>query len=123
MPKIAVATDPSDLISRLQRLIQTVEMDPASTAALAGALARFSSLEHRRSRRKALADAREQKDSIIARLAFLSELDEITDRETDSSIFEEIALLFDEIATAGAYGAIAIRSAGFLGVKPKRLSH
>ena len=123
MPKIAVAADPSDLILRLQRLIQTVEMDPASTAALEGALARFSSLEHRRNRRKALADACEQKDSIIARLAFLSELDEITDRETDSSIFEEIALLFDEIATAGAYGAIAIRSAGLLGAKPKRMPH
>jgi hypothetical protein len=41
---------------------------------LEGALDRFVTLEHRRQMRRALAEAREQRDLIIARLAFLDEV-------------------------------------------------
>ena len=106
----AQSTDAPDLITRLRRVLVAVDLNSPSENALEGALTRFASLEHRRYRRKALSDAREHKDWIIARLAFLSELDEISERETDNTVFEEMALLFDEIGAASSRAAVAVRS-------------
>ena len=100
----------NDLTSRMRRLLLAVNDGSGNSAALNGAIARFTSLESKRARRRALADAREQKDEIVARLAFLAELDEITERESDISVFGEIALLFDEISAAAAAAASAVRT-------------
>jgi hypothetical protein len=98
-----------DFISRLRRDLSAVEIDRASRTTLDGALSRFSALERRRRLRAALADARRQRDWIAAQLAFLAELDDITECESDNTVFEEMALLFAEIAAAARAAALAIR--------------
>jgi hypothetical protein len=64
--------------------------------------------------RRALAEARENKDQIIARLAFLAEIDELTEHEPDRTVFAEVAALFDEISVAAGEAAKAIRSVASL---------
>ncbi len=115
-------TQATDLVSRLQRVLLAVDLDCSCRTRLDGALNRFSSLEYRRQIRKALAAAREHKDQIIARLAFLAELDEITESESDQTVFEEMALLFDEISIAAAEAAVAIRDAPLKAGNPIELT-
>jgi hypothetical protein len=103
------ATDVGDLVSRLRRDLSAVEIDCASRTTLDSALTRFSAIEHRRRLSAAIEDARRQRDWIAAQLAFLAELDDITDRESDSSVFEEMALLFDDIVAAAGAAAHTIR--------------
>lgn len=102
--------DQLDLVSRLRRVLSIAAEESQRVSAIDGAMARFQSLELRRLKRKSLSSAREQKDAIIARLAFLAELDELTERETDVSVFEEVALIFDEIAVAALAASGAIRA-------------
>jgi benzoyl-CoA reductase/2-hydroxyglutaryl-CoA dehydratase subunit BcrC/BadD/HgdB len=104
-----IPADVGDLVSRLCRDLSTIEIDRASRTTLDSALSRFSALEHRRRLLTALADARRHRDWIAAQLAFLAELDDITERESDSTVFEEMALLFDEIVAAAGAAAVAIR--------------
>lgn len=59
--------------------------------------------------RRRLAAARDHKERIFALLAFLSELDTLTEAESDRSVFEELALLFIEIASSAEAGAAALR--------------
>ena len=105
----ALGTDASDLISRLRRDLSAVELDCDCRTVLDSALDRFSAFEERRRLRTGLQHARRQRDWIAAQLAFIAELDEITDHETDRTVFEEMALLFDEIGTAAGEAALAIR--------------
>lgn len=49
----------------------------------------------------------------------LAQLDEITDRESDQTVFEETALLFDEISASAANAAIVIRLAPLSGRRAK----
>lgn len=114
MPAPPRAAESTDLIWRLRRVLSAVDLDCQCRTSLEGVLNRFTSLEHRRLMRKALAETREHKDQIIARLAFLAELDEITERETDRTVFEEMAILFDEIGAAAQEAARSVRSIGSL---------
>jgi hypothetical protein len=98
-----------DYISRLRRDLSAIDIDRASRTTLDGALSRFSAREQQRRLNVALMDARRQRDWIAAQLAFLAELDDITERECDTTVFEEMAVLFDEIATAAGAAALAIR--------------
>jgi hypothetical protein len=107
----ALGTDASDLVSRLRRDLSAVELDCDCRTMLDSALDRFSAFEQRRRLRTALQNARRQRDWIAAQLYFLAELDDITEHETDHTVFEEMALLFDEIATAAGEAALAIREA------------
>jgi hypothetical protein len=102
-------TDVGDLVSRLRRDLSAVEIDCACRTTLDSALTRFSAAEPRRRLRAAIDDARRHRDWIAAQLAFLAELDDITDRESDSTVFEEMAMLFDEIVVAARAAAHAIR--------------
>jgi hypothetical protein len=99
---MSIPADAGDLVSRLRRDLSMVEIDCACRTTLDSALNRFSALEHRRRLLAALADARRHRDWIAAQLGFLAELDDITECESDSTVFEEMALLFDEIAAAAA---------------------
>jgi hypothetical protein len=98
-----------DYISRLRRHLSAIEIDHASRTTLDGALSRLSALERRRRLQAALSDARRHRDWIAAQLGFLAELDDITERETDTTVFEEMALLFDEIVATAAVAALGIR--------------
>ncbi|MDJ1158205.1 hypothetical protein QNA08_08160 [Chelatococcus sp. SYSU_G07232] len=101
--------DVATLITRLEGVLASVDLDCGCRDKLQGALARFSALEQRRSLRRGLHDARDQRDRIAAILGFLAELDQIAETEPDRSVFEEIALLFEEIAASATAGAAAIR--------------
>jgi hypothetical protein len=66
-------------------------------------------LERRRVVRRNLADARTQRDRIEAFLVFLTELDELESTEPDQSVYKEMSLLFDDIASAAKQGAELMR--------------
>lgn len=100
----------TDLVARLRRVILTTDLNCGCQDTLKRALDRFTALEDRRQMRGALAEAREQRDQIIAKLAFLTDLNEITEREPDRTVFEEMAILFDEICGAATEAALAIRA-------------
>ncbi|GAU82056.1 hypothetical protein [Bosea sp. BIWAKO-01] len=105
----APATPASELIGRLRRVLRPEELDCACRETLDGALARFDQLERRREWRRQFAAARDHKERITALLAFLSELDALSEAESDRSVFEELALLFIEIARSAEAGAAALR--------------
>jgi len=98
-----------DLIARLQIVLTRTDLDCSCREILSGALERFSDLEARRLSRRSLLCARDHKDRVAAILALLSELNQLTENETDRTVFEEMALLFDEIGHSAAVGAAALR--------------
>lgn len=104
-------SQPEDLFHRLRRVLSLLHLDCECRETLDGVLDRFSSLELRRQLKTALGHARGQRDWISAQLDFLADLDEITEQEADDSVFEEMAMLFDEIRVAATSAAKAIRQA------------
>lgn len=100
----------ANLIERLRHVLLFSELDCRCRDTLAVALDRFSKLERRRMSRRGIAQARDHKDRIAAILALLSELDQVTEGEQDRSVFEEMALLFTEIACSAQAGASALRA-------------
>ncbi|MCC6736229.1 MAG: hypothetical protein IT534_08885 [Bauldia sp.] len=115
MTTLVEVGDATDLVTRFEALMSTVHLDCACEVTFRGALKRFTSLEHRRLKRKTLADARGRKDDIIARLAFLTELESLTGGESDRSAFAEAASLFKEIAAAAHEAADLLRSRVLVG--------
>lgn len=103
------ATPASELIGRLRRVLRPEELDCACRETLDGAVERFGQLERRREARQRLSAARDHKERIAALLCFLSELDSLTEAESDRTVFEEMALLFVEIARSAEAGAMALR--------------
>jgi hypothetical protein len=115
MPVLAYSSpDADDLVSRLRRVLTTVDLNCRCRTRLEGALDRFTALEHRRQARSAISHVREQRDQIVARLAFLAEIDEVTEQEADVTVFDEVAAIFDEIAAAATDSAKSIRICSFL---------
>lgn len=105
----APTTPASELIGRLRRALRPEDLNCTCRESLDGALERFDQLERRRESRRKLAAARDQKERIAALLSFLTELDTLTEAETDRSVFEELSLLFVEIALSAEAGAAALR--------------
>lgn len=101
---------PSDLVSRLRRLLLVNRAGRCDVANRDQAIARFQSLELCRLKRRSLSNAFEYRDAIIARLAFLAELDELTESEIGTSVLEETALILNEIALAAMAAAGATRT-------------
>ncbi len=102
-------TELGDTVDRFRRVLTGVALDCKCRAALDGVLDRFSAFERRRLLRDGLRQARFQRDKIASQLRLLAELDEINEREADRSVFEELALLFDEIGVSAAKAARSIR--------------
>ncbi|MGB3448396.1 MAG: hypothetical protein WBA48_17035 [Xanthobacteraceae bacterium] len=100
----------ANLIERLRRTLLFSDLDCRCRDTLAAALDRFSALERRRLSRQGLSHARDHKDRIAAILILLSELDQMTEGEQDRSVFEEMALLFLEIASSAQAGAAVLRA-------------
>ncbi|KAF0228134.1 MAG: hypothetical protein FD175_2240 [Beijerinckiaceae bacterium] len=96
-------------IGRIRAIIRTVDLDCECRDKLDLALDRFELLERRRHLRTLIQDARHQAEQIASMLDLLRELDEIRADESDGSVFEELALLFDAIAVAAATGARDMR--------------
>jgi len=102
-------TPASELIVRLRRVLRPEGLDCACRETLDGALDRFDQLERRREARRRLTDARDHKIRIEALLSFLTDLDTLTEAETDRSVFEEMALLFVEITRSADAAVSALR--------------
>lgn len=100
----------ANLIERLRRTLLFSDLDCRCQDTLAAALDRFGTLERRRLSRQGLTYARDHKDRIAAILTLLSELDQMTEGEQDRSVFEEMALLFLEIASSAQAGAAVLRA-------------
>lgn len=110
MSALVDAPGTTDLIARLRRLLSSANLECTCRTTLGRALDRFTVLERRRQVRSALRDARARRDEIVAKLAFLTELNDITEHEPDQTAFDELAVLFDEICDAASAAAAAIRS-------------
>ncbi len=100
----------ANLIERLRRTLLFSDLDCRCRDTLAAALDRFGAMERRRLSRHGLTYARDHKDRIAAILTLLSELDQMTEGEQDRSVFEEMALLFLEIASSAQAGAAVLRA-------------
>ncbi len=98
----------SSVVVRLGTIIEGLELDCGCRERVREALSRFADLEARRHARRELAEARHQRERIAAILVFLEELDEIASDEADTGVFQEIALLFRDVAEAAASGAEAM---------------
>jgi len=105
----AATTSASQLIGRLRRVLRPEDLDCACRETLNGALARFDEQERRRETRRRLSTAREHKERIASILHFLSELDALTEAESDRTVFEEFALLFVEITRSADAAVSALR--------------
>ena len=105
----AATSSASQLIGRLRRVLRPEELDCDCREMLNGALARFDEQERRRETRRRLAAAREHKERIASILHFLSELDALTESESDRTVFEEFALLFVEITRSADAAVSALR--------------
>ena len=101
-------------LARVRAVLATVNIDCECRERLSQALERFEALEQRRALRELIHDARRQADRIAAMLDFLRELNDVHIEEEDGSVFEELALLFDEIVAAGMEGAADMRRFGAL---------
>lgn len=98
------------VVNRIRAVISGLDLDCHCRERLDAALLAFATLEEKRGARQALMEARHQREVIVALLGLLSEIDEIGFTEPDTSVFEEIACLFEDIARAAQHGAAAIRN-------------
>ena len=98
-----------DLSLRLHRVLSSAELDCECRTKLDQALDRFSALENRRQLRNGLKEARHRRNLISDQLSYLADIDEITETESDLSVFREMALLFDEIANQADKAADVLR--------------
>jgi hypothetical protein len=99
-------------VARLAGLIKEAGLDSRCRSKLDETLSRFASLEIVPAARGHLTNARHQRAHIEAILLFLQDLDEIGEAEWDSSVCQDFALLFDDIATMARDGALSMRQLG-----------
>jgi hypothetical protein len=99
-------------VARLAGLINEAGLDCRCRSKLDETLSRFASLEIGPAAREHLTNARHQRAAIETILLFLQDLDEIGEAERDSSVYQDFALLFDDIATIARDGALSMRLLG-----------
>jgi len=103
------SNDLVEISGRFSNVLLQADLDCSCRQTLSGALDRFTMLERQRVSRNSIVAARRHKERIVAILQFLMELDELTDSESDRSVFEELALAFLDIADSATAGAAALR--------------
>ncbi len=97
------------VVARLTAAIREARLDCGCKSRLDETLARFAMLERRRTARGHLLNARHHREKIEAILFFLNDLDELEPTEQDHGVYEDIALLFDDIAGIAREGACSMR--------------
>ena len=103
---------PSDLLTRIRAVVGMLDLDCRCRGKLDAALERFEALENRRQVRVLILDSRHQAERIGALLELFGELDTLSPDEADLSVFQEIALLFEDIKAAAMRGAEDMIRAG-----------
>lgn len=115
-----IGDPPSATVDRLRVIMASIEMSCSCRDEFDAALSRFISLEVMREMRRALHLARKNRETILALATMLQELDEIGLREPDSSVFNEMALVFGDISTAAQLGAGALRTVAAISHKKEQ---
>ncbi|TPJ27268.1 hypothetical protein [Mesorhizobium sp. B2-7-2] len=98
--------------ARLAGLIDEAGLDCRCRSKLDETLSRFARLEIGPAARGHLTNARRQRAHIETILLFLQDLDEIGEAERDISVYQDFALLFDDIAAIAMDGALSMRQLG-----------
>lgn len=98
------------LMNRLQAVLAHTDLDCECKETVRTAIERFTSFEQRRLTRRFMATARDHKERIVAILSLLQELNQITEIESDRTVFTEMALLFDDIASSASAAAKSLRA-------------
>lgn len=98
------------LMSRLQAVLAHTDLDCGCKETIRTAIEHFTLFEQRRLTRQFVASARDQKERIVAILSLLQELNQITEIESDRSVFTEMAFLFDDIASSASAAAKSLRA-------------
>ncbi len=101
--------DALELVERMRIVIQGTNMDGHCRDMLSSAFDRFLTMEARRLSKRLLHRVRGQRERIAAIVTLLSELDQLSENESDRSVFAEMALLFDEISLTAVAGSAALR--------------
>jgi hypothetical protein len=96
-------------MGRLKAVLAHTDLDCACQDKVRSAIDRFASLEERRFARRCVATARDHKERIGSILALLQELNEITEREPDRTVFIEMATLFEDVAESAEEAAANLR--------------
>lgn len=97
-------------ISRIRGIIGTVALDCDCRQRVNDALQRFVEMEQQRETRRHLLSSRQHRAAIAALVDLLAELEEISWREADRTVFAELAHLFEDIAQHALRGAEDLRS-------------
>lgn len=97
------------IVARLTAEIEKSPLDCECKPKLGKTLAHFTALERQRAAHKHLLDARYCREQIETMLYYLNDLDELGPAEQDRSVYVEIALLFDDIASISSKGAHSMR--------------
>lgn len=103
------AAGTAEVARRIRNVIAAANTDCKCRGRLDEALDRFTQLERQRSTRHLLRQAQHQRHRIASLLDLLQEIEELTVNETDLSAFDELAALFEDVATAARSGATAMR--------------
>ena len=109
MSDATVNSDSLDLARRMRSVLTSSNMNGNCLEMLRSAFDRFLELETRRLSKRLLSSVRDQKQRIAALLSLLSDLDQITETETDHTVFVEMALLFEEIGRTATAAAASLR--------------
>lgn len=109
LPSSVAEENAGQLTRRIRNLIGTVALDCDCRQRVNDALERFVTQEQDRLDRRHLLDARQQRASIAALVELLAELEEVSWREGDRTVFGELAHIFDDIARMAAQGSAAMR--------------
>ncbi|ODT72520.1 MAG: hypothetical protein ABS75_03440 [Pelagibacterium sp. SCN 63-23] len=101
---------PDALVGRIRGIIGSVALDCDCRQRVNEALQRFVELEQQRETRRHLLSSRQHRAAIAALVDLLAELEEISWREADRTVFAELAHVFDDIAQHALRGAEDLRS-------------
>lgn len=105
----ATGEDPRHLVARIRNVIATVALDCECRQRVNDALFRFVEQEQYRQDRRSLQDARQVRASIAALVELLGELEDVSWREDDRSVFPELAHIFEDIKRLAEAGASAMQ--------------
>lgn len=108
-PSNRAATD-NPAVDGLIRILADIEFDCDCRKRLDAALARYSKFSDFRRRKLALSGARERALRISGLLDLLKELEDLPLAEPDHSVFDEMADLFRDAATAASEAESLLRS-------------